>query len=64
MQSKIPKGKPKIIEKTVSGTNVVMVDDVSEIPHDVGVRLKSDTITDFSGISVTRYGGNLFDCLK
>ena len=53
----------KIIEKTVSGTNVVMVDDVSEIPHDVGVRLKSDTITDFSGISVTRYGGNLFDCL-
>lgn len=31
----------KIIEKTVSGTNVVVIDDTSEIPHDVGCKVES-----------------------
>ena len=51
----------KIIEKTASGIGSVAVDDVSEIPHEIKVQLSSDTITDFSGGKVTRYGKNLFD---
>ena len=51
----------KIIEKTASGIGFVSVDDVSEIPHEIKVQLSSDTITDFSGVEVTRYGKNLFD---
>lgn len=31
----------KIIEKTVTGTNVVVIDDTSEIPHDVGCKVES-----------------------
>lgn len=50
----------KIIEKTVSG-KIISVDDVSEIPHEVGIQLTSDTVTDFSGVTVTRIGKNLLD---
>ena len=49
----------KIIEKTVSGS-VIAVDDVSEVPHDVGVQLSSDTVTDFSGVAVKVFGQNIF----
>ena len=50
----------KVIEKTVSG-KIISVDDVSEIPHEVGIQLSSDTVTDFSGVTVTRIGKNLLD---
>lgn len=53
----------KIIEKTVSGS-VISLDDVSEVPHEVGVQLSSDTVTDFSGVAVNVIGENLFDAKK
>lgn len=43
----------KIIEKTVSGTNVVFLDDVSEISHSVKVTTNSDV--------VKQYGKNIFN---
>ena len=49
-----------IIEKTVSGKSVVL-QDVSEVPHDINVKLTSDTITNFSGVTVTKYSKNLYD---
>ena len=45
---------------TASGTTV-RVDDVLNVEQPLGVQLKSDTLTDFSGVNVTRYGKNLFD---
>lgn len=48
-----------IIEKTITGKGVVYADDLSEYTHDVGVRLSSDTITDFSGVTLTRTGKNI-----
>lgn len=48
----------KIIPKSTSG-NPVYLDDVSEIPHDVGITLTSDSITDFSDVNVTVCGKNL-----
>ena len=45
----------KIIPKSTSG-NPVYLDDVSEIPHDVGITLTSDSITDFSDVNVTVCG--------
>lgn len=48
----------KIIEKTVSG-KIISVDDVSEIPHEVSIQLSSDTVTDFSGVTVKALGKNL-----
>jgi hypothetical protein len=47
--------------KTAVSGAVVAVSDVSSIPHPVCVRLTSDSITDFSAVSVKRYGKNLFD---
>lgn len=49
----------KIIESTATGTGIVNIDDISEIPHDITVQLSSDTITDFSGVEVDVYGKNL-----
>lgn len=43
---------------TVSG-GVAKVDNVSSYGHSLGVKLSSDTITDFSGIEVSRFGKNL-----
>jgi hypothetical protein len=51
----------KIIEKTVSGTGLVNINDVSEIPHNVSIKLSSDTITDFSNVGLDVYNSNLFD---
>ena len=48
----------KIITKSTSG-NPVYLDDVSEIPHNVGITLSSDTIIDFSDVNVTVCGKNL-----
>lgn len=49
----------KIIEATATGTGIVNIDDISEIPHDITVQLSSDTVTDFSGVEVDVYGKNL-----
>lgn len=38
---------------------IVSVNDVTPIEHNVGVKLSSDTITDFTGVEVARYGKNL-----
>lgn len=52
---------PDPIPVTATGNRFVSVNDVSEIPHNVSVQLSSDTITDFSGVTVTRVGKNLFN---
>lgn len=51
----------KIIEKTASGTGFLNIEEVSEVPHEVKVQLSSDTITDFSNVSLEVYNSNLFD---
>ncbi len=38
----------------------ITVDNVHPVEHKLKVKLSSDTVTDFSGISVKRYGKNLF----
>ena len=42
-----------------SGT-IISVNDVTPIEHNVGVKLSSDTITDFTGVEVRKCGANLF----
>lgn len=60
-----PLGKIELLQDSeymnakVSGT-AIAVNDVNAIEHSVGCYLTSDTITDFSGIAVSRYGKNLF----
>ena len=53
----------KWIKKTISGT-VVSINDVSSNAHELGVKLTSDTVTDFSTVEVTRIGKNWFDLNK
>lgn len=48
---------------TASGA-VVRVDDVLGVEHPLGIQLHSDTMTDFSGVSVKAYGKNLVDYTK
>lgn len=50
--------KKLFTKKTVSGSTV-FVSDVNCIEHNLEVSLTSDTITDFSGLTVSRYGKNL-----
>lgn len=47
----------KIIEKTASGTGIVALDDVSEIPHDISVQLSGDNV----GGKQVKVCGNLCD---
>ena len=60
-----PLGKLELLQDSeymnakVSGT-AIAVNDVNAVEHSVGCYLTSDTITDFSGIAVSRYGKNLF----
>lgn len=49
-----------LIKNTVSGS-VVKANDVSPFEHDLQIKLTSDTITDFSKITVSRFGKNLFN---
>lgn len=49
----------KIIPKTVTGKGIVFVNDVSEIPHSISLKLSSDTITDFSKVRIKQYGEQL-----
>lgn len=46
------------IKNTVSGS-VLAVHDVSPVEHDLNIKLSSDTLTDFSAVSVIRCGKNL-----
>lgn len=45
---------------TVSGS-VISVNDVNGVEHELNVKLTSDTITNFSGVTVSRYGKNLWN---
>lgn len=47
--------------KGSASNKTLVIDDVSEVSHDLKINLKSNTITDFSGMKVMRYGKNLFD---
>lgn len=47
--------------KGIKSGAIVVAKDVSPIEHNLSVKLTSDTITDFSGITVSRYGKNLFN---
>jgi lysophospholipase L1-like esterase len=46
-------------KKCVSG-EVLVINDISSMSQDVGVKLTSDTVTDFSDVVVTTAGKNLF----
>lgn len=50
----------EVLKGTKSGS-AISVNDVSVVEHNLNVRLTSDTITDFSDITVSRYGKNLFN---
>ena len=49
----------KIIEKTVTGHGYVSANDVSEIPHDIRVKLTSDTIEDLTTVKLYKQRKNL-----
>lgn len=51
----------KIIEKTVTSQGIVSVNDVSEIPHDISVKLTSDTVEDISTVKLLKQGKNLLN---
>lgn len=51
------------LKGTASGSAVAMKD-VSPLEHNIGVKLASDTITDFSTVTLTKYGKNLLDISK
>lgn len=40
--------------------STVRLDDISPFEHEIAVKLSSDTVTDFSGVTLTKYGKNLF----
>ncbi len=48
----------KYMNATARGT-VIAVNDVSPIEHDVTVQLSGESVTDFSSVTVKRYGKNL-----
>lgn len=49
------------LQKATASGEVIRVDDVSPIEHSLDITLSSDTVTDISGVGVTRYGRNLFN---
>lgn len=51
----------KIIEKIVTGQGIVSVNDVSEVPHDISVKLTSNTVDDISTVKLYKQGKNLVD---
>lgn len=46
---------------TNSGTEAIVINNVSPVEHTITVQLSSDTITDVSDLTVTSCGKNLFD---
>ena len=56
------KGDTKIFGYNNSAQGeIITADNVHPIEHKLKVKLSSDTITDFSGVTVTRCGKNLFN---
>lgn len=53
-------GAANALKGTASGTLVAMKD-VSPLEHEIGVKLTSDTVTDFSSVTLTKQGKNLLD---
>ena len=53
-------GAANALKGTASGT-VVSITDVSPLEHEIGVKLSSDTVTDFSSVTLTKQGKNLLD---
>ena len=49
-----------LIKNTVSGESIAVYD-VNSVEHNLNINLTSDTVTDFSDITVSRYGKNIFD---
>ena len=47
-------------KKASASGEIISVNDISPIEHELKVTLTSNTITDFSGVKVSRYGKNLF----
>lgn len=62
----IANNTPSVCEKlkssktSVSGS-VIAVNDVNKTVHDVDIKLTSDTVTNFLGVAVSRYGKNLIE---
>lgn len=56
-------GAANALKGTASGT-VVAMKDVSPLEHPIGVKLSSDTITNFSSVTLKKYGKNLIDFKK
>lgn len=52
---------PNIIPATATGVEYMHLNDISEISHNISIQLSSDTITDFSNVTVTTIGKNLVD---
>ena len=53
-----------IVANALKGTAIgeaVSMKDVSPLEHNIGVKLTSDTITDFSSVTLKKYGKNLLD---
>ena len=53
-------GIPDSLTETVSG-KYICLSDVYSVEHPLNVTLTSDTLTDFSSVTVSRYGSNLLD---
>ena len=41
--------------------SAILIDDISPVTHEMGVKISSDTVTDLTAVKVSRYGKNLFD---
>ena len=50
----------KAVQANVNGQNVTITDAINSV-HNLDVQLTSDTVTNFSGIEVSRYSKNLLD---
>lgn len=51
------------IKGTASG-EVISIKDISPLEHEMSVKLSSDTVTDFSNVTLTKYSENLIDYSK
>lgn len=41
--------------------SAILIDDVSPVSHNMGVKISSNTVTDLTAVKVSRYGKNLFN---
>ncbi len=56
----VSNGVANALKNAVSGSAVAMTD-VSPLEHNVVVKLSSDTLSDFTAVTLTKQGKNLFD---